>query len=315
MLTKPSGASGIPPGQRMAPFAVPLALGNLNGDANVATAAGQGAAGAVPACSVRGPEVLNICQQYEEGPVVLALFVDGGSCPARGLATCRRWRSRFPACASPPSRSRANVGGCAEARSREEGLTLPVGIDEDGALAALYRLASCPQVTFAYPGGDGAEQGTARRAPARALRARVAELVAASQRARVEGAAGVSLEREGPGGEEQEAGPPREGWRSAEVELELSGLRLLWRRGAGRAPDIPDRRLAARRAAAPARALEPLPRRARGRRSAASRYRPPTGSSTARSVSTPTSCGRRSRRRCWSGCCGAASSAAACSRT
>lgn len=44
----------------------------------------------------------------------------------------------------------------------------------------------------------------------------------------MEGAAGVSLEREGPGGEEQEAGPPREGWRSAEVELELSGLRLLW---------------------------------------------------------------------------------------
>ena len=29
-----------------------------------------------------------------------------------------------------------------------------MGIDSDGALAALYKVASCPQVTFAYPGGE-----------------------------------------------------------------------------------------------------------------------------------------------------------------
>ena len=31
---------------------------------------------------MRGPEILNICQQYEHGPVVLALFVNGASCTA-----------------------------------------------------------------------------------------------------------------------------------------------------------------------------------------------------------------------------------------
>ena len=34
----------------------------------------------MPACEVRGPQILNICQLYERGPVVLALFVDAGSC-------------------------------------------------------------------------------------------------------------------------------------------------------------------------------------------------------------------------------------------
>ena len=74
--------TGIAPGHMLPPFAVPLALGSLQGDANIATHADQGAAGKVPACTVRGPQVLNVCELYEQGPVVLALFVDGGSCPA-----------------------------------------------------------------------------------------------------------------------------------------------------------------------------------------------------------------------------------------
>ena len=32
------------------------------------------------ACAVRGPQILNVCQLYDAGPVVLALFVDAGSC-------------------------------------------------------------------------------------------------------------------------------------------------------------------------------------------------------------------------------------------
>ena len=39
---------------------------------NVATKAGQGDAGNVPACSVRRPDVLNVCALWERGPVVLA---------------------------------------------------------------------------------------------------------------------------------------------------------------------------------------------------------------------------------------------------
>ena len=81
ILTKPNGARGIEPGETIPPFAAPLALGALNGDVNVARHADEGSAGRTPACAVRGPGVLNVCELYRGRPLVLALFVDGGSCP------------------------------------------------------------------------------------------------------------------------------------------------------------------------------------------------------------------------------------------
>ena len=55
IVTKPNGAKGIEPGRRMPPFAVPLVLGNVSGDADIATHASEGARGRVPACQERGP--------------------------------------------------------------------------------------------------------------------------------------------------------------------------------------------------------------------------------------------------------------------
>ena len=49
----------------------------------------------MPACTVRGPGILNICQLYEQGPVVLALFVDAGSCP-RVLSDMQALAPSFP---------------------------------------------------------------------------------------------------------------------------------------------------------------------------------------------------------------------------
>jgi hypothetical protein len=179
IVTKPNGATGIAPGEPMAPFAVPLALGNLPGDANVATAAGQGAAGVVPACTVRGPQILNICQQYEHNPVVLALFVDGGSC-AGILSDMQTLKPLFPQVRFAAVAIR---GGRGELRKliRSKHLTLPVGVDADGALAALYRLATCPQITFGYPGGIVQSRALLSTPPLATLHARVAELVAASR--------------------------------------------------------------------------------------------------------------------------------------
>ncbi len=178
-LTKPNGATGIPPGHRFAPFAVPLATGGLPGDANVATQPNQGSAGGVPACQVRGSRILNICQLYEQGPVVLALFVEGGSCPAV-LSDLQALTTSFPGVRF------AGVdikGSAASVRKlvRSKGLTFPVGIDRDGALAALYKIASCPQVSFAYPGGVVQSKALLRRVPLATLRTRVSELVAASR--------------------------------------------------------------------------------------------------------------------------------------
>jgi hypothetical protein len=102
IVTKPNGVTGIAPGQPLAPFAVPLAQGTLKGDADTATHADEGAAGRVPACSERGPQILNICQLYSWMPA-----------PARrSSVTCRRCRGRFRRCASRPWRSRGSERRC-----------------------------------------------------------------------------------------------------------------------------------------------------------------------------------------------------------
>ena len=60
--TRGVGSAGLRPGSALPQFAAPLATGPLpDGDVNVARKAGQGDAGARPACSVRGagrPELL-----------------------------------------------------------------------------------------------------------------------------------------------------------------------------------------------------------------------------------------------------------------
>ena len=179
LTTKPTGITGIEPGHALPPFAVPLALGNLNGDANVATRADEGGAGQVPACSVRGPRVLNVCQLYEQGPVVLALFVNGGSCPAI-LGDMESLLGSFPGVQFAAVAIKGNRTALRRlVRSRD--LTFPVGIDNDGALAALYKLATCPQVTFALPGGVVQSKALLTRPPLSTLRARVSELVTSAR--------------------------------------------------------------------------------------------------------------------------------------
>jgi hypothetical protein len=179
VVTKPNGGSGIAPGQSVPPFAVPLALGSLKGDADIATEANEGARGNVPACKERGPQILNVCQLFERGPVVLALFVAAGSCPAI-LSDLEALTPSFPGvqfAAVAIKGERASVRRLILSR----GVHLPVGLDSDGALAALYKVASCPQVTFAYPGGVVQSRALLSRPSGATLRARVAELVAAAR--------------------------------------------------------------------------------------------------------------------------------------
>jgi len=178
-LTKPNGVTGVEPGHRLPPFAVPLALGTLNGDADVAQHADEGASGRVPACSARGPQILNVCQLYERGPVVLALFVDAGACSAI-VSDLQALVSSFP---GVQFAAVAIKGDRSELRrlARSRGLSMPLGIDNDGALVALYKVASCPQVTFAYPGGVVQSKALLTRPSRATLYARVSELVAAAR--------------------------------------------------------------------------------------------------------------------------------------
>ena len=158
------GARGLRPGVALPPFAVPLATSDIvcdddsdPCDANVARATGQGEAGNRPACAVRGPTILNVCEINERGPLVLGLVASrAASCTNEfdPLATIARGRPGLQVAA-------VVIGGSlSDARDvvRERGWRHPVGWDRDGALAALYGVAVCPYVTVVR--GDGRVQGT-----------------------------------------------------------------------------------------------------------------------------------------------------------
>jgi hypothetical protein len=179
-LTRSNGAMGIEPGHAIPPFAAPLASGTVSGDVNVATHANEGAAGNTPACAVRGAGVLNVCELYERGPVVLALFVDADSCPAV-LKDMDALAGTFPGVSFAAVAIKGERGSLRRL-IRERGLTnVAVGFDSDGVLASMYRLASCPQLTFVLPGGVVQSAAMLSRPPLATLRARVAELVATAK--------------------------------------------------------------------------------------------------------------------------------------
>jgi hypothetical protein len=154
VLTDSDIPSGGPDSGELAPFAVPLADSSLDGDANLATKEGQDQLGPRPACEVREPDVLNICQQWEQGPVVLALFPTNADRCRSVLEQLERLRPKFP-------RVRFVAVGSRGDRADLRGWSFPVGWDRDGAVAARYGLVGCPQVTLANKGGKVVE--TVRR--------------------------------------------------------------------------------------------------------------------------------------------------------
>ncbi len=172
--TKPHGAGGVAAGERVPPFAVPLATGNLTGDANVSTT------GRAPACTVRGPRILNICQLYEHGPVVLALFVDAGGC-TDVLDDLQALAPSYPRVQVAAVGLRADRGSVRSLLS-SHGISFPVGIDDQGDLAALYKIATCPQVTFIERGGVAQGRALLGRPSRATLRSRMAELEATARR-------------------------------------------------------------------------------------------------------------------------------------
>lgn len=151
LLSGKDGLHTLSPGDRLPPFAVPLALSKLSGDANVATHSDDGEAGRIPACLVRGPDVLNVCQLAERKPAVLALFVDAGSCSGI-LTELQRVEASFPGVQFAAVQVKGSRDALREL-VRADRLSLPVGYDHDGILAGMYGMVSCPEVVLAKPGG------------------------------------------------------------------------------------------------------------------------------------------------------------------
>lgn len=179
LVTKPHVGSGLKAGTQVPAFAAPLATGSLKGNPDIARHAKEGARGKVPACQERQPGALNICALYERGPVVLALVVNLGSCPAV-LGELQTAAARFPEVSFAAVVVRAQQ---AEALHlvRHDRLSIPVGYDEEGELAGLFRMLSCPQLNFVYPGGRLQSDSLLRRPAQAGLDARVRSLLAASR--------------------------------------------------------------------------------------------------------------------------------------
>jgi len=157
--SKSPGSRGLPAGAAMPPFAMPLSSSSCRGpcDANVAVRAGQGAAGARPACSVRGPSVLNSCELAARGPVVLAfVFAPVRACRDQ-LTVLDRVRVRHPGVSFAAVDVRASG---AAARSFARRWQLPIGYDHDAAVADEYGVVVCPTIVFARRGGVVAESTT-----------------------------------------------------------------------------------------------------------------------------------------------------------
>jgi thiol-disulfide isomerase/thioredoxin len=148
LTTEGPGSRGVEAGRDLPAFAVPLALSDLEGNPNLTERA----------CDVRGKDVLNVCELAEDGPVVLAFFAEPISRCVDQVDVLDRLRSRYP---DVRFAAVAIRGGRDELRRRvrERGWRLPVGHDENGAVANAYAVAVCPQITFAARGGE--VQGTA----------------------------------------------------------------------------------------------------------------------------------------------------------
>jgi hypothetical protein len=152
LRTESVGSQGLKIGAKVPPFAAPLALGAIDGDVNVARKPNQGSAGARPACSVRGPQILNSCQLAEHGPFVLAFLATRGTQCTRELDRLGRVQALHPGVQVAAVSIRGDRDDL-RALVRRRHWPFPVAWDRDGVLANLYGVAVCPQLTYALPGG------------------------------------------------------------------------------------------------------------------------------------------------------------------
>lgn len=183
------GAEPDERGMPLPPFAVPEALGELMGDANVyqddcetSRNPCPPADRRTPACEVEGEDVIRVCDYFDRPLVLSFWFTRGGDClPAQDAIdeAAERYRGRVNFLSVNVRDDRDRIRQII----RERDWQLPVGHDADGAVANVYRVGVCPTVAFAYPGGilAGSAAGDASLT-SQALGDKLDELLADSRR-------------------------------------------------------------------------------------------------------------------------------------
>jgi cytochrome c biogenesis protein CcmG/thiol:disulfide interchange protein DsbE len=182
------GLDRQPPRWPLPEFAVPVAAGQLEGDANVAQDDCESAAvpcppdaRRAPACDIDDREAIRVCDLFGRPLVISFWFTKGGDCADQQDAVdavYRRYRGRVNFLSLDIRDDRESVRGLI----RQHGWKLPVGYDRDGAVASLYKIGGCPTFAYVYPGGtlESASIGDLTSAQ---LQARVERLLAATRAA------------------------------------------------------------------------------------------------------------------------------------
>ncbi|MGK2955892.1 MAG: TlpA family protein disulfide reductase [Solirubrobacterales bacterium] len=147
LRTEDSGTVGLGDvgiGDKVAPFAVPVASSELDGDANVDPD---------KACEVYLPDVIRICDYFDK-PLVLSFWF------TKGVSGCVEQQDDFEELAR---RNRGEVGFLSiNVRDDRDSVReiisdrawkVPVGYDRDGAVSNIYRIGGCPSFLFIKPGG------------------------------------------------------------------------------------------------------------------------------------------------------------------
>ncbi|MGE5280776.1 MAG: TlpA family protein disulfide reductase [Chloroflexota bacterium] len=169
-------------------FAVPRAAGSLEGDANVAqddcaTAQTPCPAGSrrAPACRIRTPGAIRVCDFFGRPLVLSFWFSRGGNCVEQQDVVdrvSRRYRGQVGFLSVDVRDGRETV----RELIRRRGWRMPVGYDRDGAVAALYHVGGCPTFAYAYPGGT-LQDASIGELTASQLEARVRALLRATRAA------------------------------------------------------------------------------------------------------------------------------------
>ena len=147
------GYRGPEEGERIPVFAAPLATGDTEGDTNIKQdSEDDSVENDTPACEVRGAGIFNLCELFEEKPLVFILAASSDECE-RELEAAARLSAAMPGIQFAAS---ITTGSRDDAREiiEDTGVDFPVAYDEPPPiLFNLYRVAFC-STAFVKRGGE-----------------------------------------------------------------------------------------------------------------------------------------------------------------
>lgn len=145
LKTEDSGTVGLGPvliGEKMPPFAVPIATSDLDGDANVDPA---------KACGVDIEGAMRICDYFGEPLVMSFWFTKGSDKCVAGQDVFEELAAKYEGKAGFVSINVRDDRDRVRDLIAENGWTVPVGYDRDGAVSNIYRVGVCPTYLFIKP--------------------------------------------------------------------------------------------------------------------------------------------------------------------